>query len=93
MNAKRFNYGASQLDPAKNSLQGSFLMSTERLNGSPFEKAVVLLMQDDKRGTFGVALNKIANEQVRSAWQKLTGTSHNDAVSYTHLTLPTTPYV
>ena len=78
MDAKRFNYGSSEFPQNPNTLQGTLLVSTERLNGSKFEKAVVLLMQDDKRGTFGVALNKIADHQVRSAWEQLTGGQASD---------------
>lgn len=76
MNEKRF-----QFTPSKNNietLQGTILVSTDRLEGTRFERTVVLLMQDDKRGTFGVALNKPANESVRSAWEKLTGAESND---------------
>ena len=78
MDAKRFNYGSSEFPHKSNTLQGTLLVSTERLHGSSFEKSVVLLMQDDKRGTFGVALNKLAEPQVRSAWEKLTGSETND---------------
>ena len=78
MDAKRFNYGSSEFPQNPNTLQGTLLVSTERLNGSKFEKSVVLLMQDDNRGTFGVALNKIADHQIRSAWEKLTGAEAGD---------------
>ncbi len=78
MDAKRFNYGSSEISQKPNTLQGTLLVSTERLQGSRFEKAVVLLMQDDKRGTFGVALNKLAEPQVRTAWEKLTGAESDD---------------
>ena len=73
MNTNRFNYGSADPSNWANSMQGTILVSTERLNGSAFEKSVVLLMQDDVRGTFGVALNKPAGANVRTAWEKLTG--------------------
>ena len=77
MNSNRFNFnadslGAQPLNPS-DSLRGQLLVSTERLNGTRFEKSVILLMQSDNRGTFGVALNKPANQEVRNAWTKLTG--------------------
>ena len=78
MDAKRFNYGSTDLSQNPGNLQGTLLVSTERLHGSNFEKAVVLLMQDDKRGTFGVALNKPAEPKVRNAWEKLTGSQSSD---------------
>jgi len=31
------------------------------------------MMQHDNRGTFGVAVNKLATKKVAAAWQKLTG--------------------
>lgn len=77
MNNKRFNFDTPK-NQADDTLQGTILIATERLEGTRFERSVVLLMQDDKKGTFGVALNKPANESVRMAWEKLTGDVSND---------------
>lgn len=79
MNANRFNFGSEQNSNAQSfSLKGKLLVATERLSGSRFEKAVVFMMQDDERGTFGVRLNKPANDRVRKAWTKLTGSDIED---------------
>ncbi|MEM9413519.1 MAG: YqgE/AlgH family protein [Planctomycetota bacterium] len=80
MDTNRFNFGAdsSKLHSNPISFCGQLLVSTERLNGTGFEKSVVLLMQDDQRGTFGVALNKPANQKVKNAWSKLTGSEVGD---------------
>ena len=48
MNSNRFNFnadslGAQPLNPS-DSLRGQLLVSTERLNGTRFEKSVILLM-------------------------------------------------
>jgi len=78
MSNNRFNFGSDQSRTGSTSLKGTLLVSTERMQGSRFEKAVVLLMQDDDKGTFGVTLNKPANKKVRQAWTKLTGESISD---------------
>lgn len=67
---QRFSF--SERSP-KNLLQGKLLVATPKLDATRFERSVILLMQHDKRGTFGVAINKPATDQVRSAWEHLTG--------------------
>lgn len=74
MNTNRFNFSSNESTRSGlANLKGTLLVSTERLRGSRFEKAVVLLMQHDEKGTFGVTLNKPANAKVRKAWSELTG--------------------
>ncbi len=79
MNSNRFDFGANVAPSNESNNYGAFLVATEKLTGSKFERSVVLLMQDDQRGTFGVALNKPANESVRTAWKQLTGADTSDA--------------
>lgn len=78
MNSNRFDFGKNDPIKASNTMQGTLLVASDRLNGSKFERSVVLLMQNDKRGTFGVALNKPANESVRNAWKEITGSEDFD---------------
>ena len=56
-----------------NVFQGKLLVATPQLDSTGFERSVILLMQHDDRGTFGVAINKPATDNVKSAWQHLTG--------------------
>ena len=63
----------SEKFPASNPFQGMLLVATPKLDETRFERSVVLLMQHDDRGTFGVAINKPANDSVKSVWEELTG--------------------
>ncbi|MDG1872422.1 MAG: YqgE/AlgH family protein [Mariniblastus sp.] len=54
---------------------GTLLIASPGLKNTPFEKAVVLVLQSGKQGTFGVVLNRPADEQMRSAWLQMTGDS------------------
>ena len=54
---------------------GSLLIATELLSETPFQQAVILILQSNKLGTIGVTLNQPANEESKSAWKKLTGQS------------------
>lgn len=44
-------------------LQGHFLVATPKLShsNSTFQRSVILVLQDDHNGTFGVALNRVAD--------------------------------
>ena len=77
MNTNRFSFDLPD-EMSGDSMRGRILVASERLEGTRFERSVILLMQDDEKGTFGVALNKPANENVRSAWEKLTGSDEFD---------------
>jgi putative transcriptional regulator len=54
-------------------LAGKLLVATPKLAGTPFEQAVVLVMQHNQQGTFGVTLNRPADDSAVNAWQKLIG--------------------
>lgn len=62
---------------------GSFLVASPALRGSPFEQTVVLVLQSNREGTFGVVLNRLANEEIRLAYQQITG-SEPDEQSIVH---------
>ncbi len=64
--------------PESPSLQGKLLVASPQLTDTRFERSVVLVMQHDQRGSFGVALNKPAGDKVKTAWEKLTGTENTD---------------
>ena len=57
----------------RNDLCGKLLVATPALNGNQFEKTVVLVLQDNENGTFGVVLNRPANAETREAWESMTG--------------------
>lgn len=59
----------------KNVQPGTLLVASPSLMNTPFEKAVVLVLQNGEDGTYGVVLNRPANEQIRSAWLQLSGGS------------------
>ena len=56
-----------------NLFPGTLLVASPALFGTPFRKSVVLVVQNNDEGTFGVVLNRPANEQLQFAWQELTG--------------------
>lgn len=49
------------------------MIATPALQNTPFQRAVVLVLQNTIEGTFGVTLNRPANQEMRSAWEELTG--------------------
>lgn len=51
-------------------LKGKLLVATEATT-APFSKAVVLMLQDDAQGTFGVILNQPADEQLKQRWRQM----------------------
>lgn len=57
---------------------GTLLVASPSLMNTPFERAVVLVLQSGDDGTFGVALNRPANDQLRSAWYQMTGASNGE---------------
>ncbi len=56
-------------------LHGKLLVATPSLHGNPFQKTVVLILQHNENGTFGVVLNRPANDEMRQAWEDATGQS------------------
>lgn len=59
-------------------LPGTLLVASPALKGTPFHKTVVIILQHSREGTFGVVLNRPANEQIKCAWQKLIGNDASD---------------
>jgi putative transcriptional regulator len=53
--------------------RGQLLVATERLAGTVFDQAVVLLVQDDDNGTFGVILNRPADDKQKRDWRAMSG--------------------
>ena len=54
-------------------LLGQLLVATPSLSGNTFQKTVVLVLQHNNQGTFGVVLNRPANDEMRQAWENATG--------------------
>jgi putative transcriptional regulator len=54
-------------------LKGYLLIASARMADTPLAKTVVLVLQHDTTGSFGVVLNRPANETMRAAWQKASG--------------------
>jgi putative transcriptional regulator len=52
---------------------GSFLIATSALQGSSFDKAVIVVLQSNRAGTFGVVLNRPADSQLTTSWREATG--------------------
>ena len=61
-----------EFSPA-NDLSGKMLVAAPSLTGNVFEKTVVLILQHNINGTFGVVLNRPANEEMRNQWESMTG--------------------
>lgn len=55
------------------SLRGKLLIATDELVGSGFERTVILVLQNDQQGTFGVVLNRPANDKIKQHWRKMSG--------------------
>ncbi|MCH2179715.1 MAG: YqgE/AlgH family protein [Mariniblastus sp.] len=45
-------------------LQGDFLVADPKLSHSAFEQSVILVLQDDHHGTFGVVLNQMSSSHL-----------------------------
>ncbi len=71
MNNRIFG-NSNGLVPAEK-LKGKLLVATESMMGTGFAKAVVLLLQDNREGSFGVILNRPANEQIKQRWRQMSG--------------------
>ena len=54
-------------------LQGHFLVAAPKLSNSVFQRSVILILQDDHNGTFGVALNRVAEVESAGEFQSISG--------------------
>ena len=57
---------------------GTLLVASPALYETPFRKAVVLVVQNNHDGTFGVVLNRPATDAIKYAWHELTGSHKGD---------------
>lgn len=64
--------------------RGQLLIASEKLNGTAFDRTVVLLVQDDENGTFGVVLNRPANEKQKREWRQHSGSPEHVASKLVH---------
>ena len=64
----------AQLQRPKKSFLGKLLVAAPGMPvGSPFNRAVILVLQDSEEGVFGVVLNRPASPEMLMAWQKVAG--------------------
>ncbi len=63
------------------SLQGQFLVAVPQLSDSNFNRSVVLVMQHDKSGAFGLVINRLSAIRVVDLWREIEQTDelHCDA--------------
>lgn len=52
---------------------GTVLVASPAQQGTLFERSVVYVIQTNEQGTFGVVLNRPAADEMRTAWEQLTG--------------------
>lgn len=64
-------------------MPGTILVASPALQNTPFERAVVLVLQNPENGIFGVVLNKPGTPQLRSAWLQMTGASDGEHLGST----------
>lgn len=75
----RFNNSElTPLGPQPDVTPGSLLVASPALFDTPFQKAVVLILQSNQNGTFGVVLNRPADEKIKFAWHEMTGSNDGD---------------
>ncbi len=66
-------------------LASELIIATPQLNETPFSQAVVLIVQQNETGTFGVVLNRPANEQVKRLWRTMTGYPRSESENHISL--------
>jgi putative transcriptional regulator len=66
-------------------LAGDLIIATPQLDQTQFSQAVVLIVQQNETGTFGVMLNRPANEQVKRLWRTISG--HTNARAERNISL------
>lgn len=54
-----------------NSLRGELLVASPQLDNSVFARTVVLMIQHNDEGAFGVVLNRPTNQSIKDVWPKL----------------------
>ena len=57
---------------------GTILVAAPGLRNTPLERGVILVLQNNDNGVFGVMLNKPGSQELRSAWLQMTGTSEGE---------------
>lgn len=65
-------------------LRGQLLIATPQMRESAFAKTVVLIVQDDEQGIFGIVLNRPASEPILRAWRQISG---DDKTELDHFSL------
>ena len=60
-------------------LVGNFLVASPYLEGGPFARSVVLVLQQNNDGVFGVIVNRPANAEMKKSWIDVSGSSPVEA--------------
>ena len=72
-NSNRNNESGGSQSSRDSFVKGNLLLASPYLQESPFSQTVVLLLQHSKNGSFGVVLNRAADDRIKAAWHQLTG--------------------
>ena len=60
-------------------LVGNFLVASPHLTDGPFARTVVLVLQQNRDGVFGVIVNRLANAEMKKSWIDASGSSPVEA--------------
>jgi putative transcriptional regulator len=55
------------------------LVASPNIHQTPFQKTVVYVLQHNRSGTFGVVLNRPANQKIKRTWQQLSGANFGES--------------
>jgi len=75
---KNSDFGNAHLIRADRVAPGTILVASPAIGNAPYERAVILVVQNTEKGIFGVVLNKPGDQQLRSAWLQMTGASDGE---------------
>ncbi len=64
------NNRLNQLLKPNDGWNGRFLVASTALEGTPFARSIVFVLQQNAEGVFGVIVNRPANEQLKASWSQ-----------------------
>lgn len=60
------------------SLQGQLLIASSQLRDANFVRTVILLIQADQKGAWGVVVNRPTGKTIQELWEEMGETSHDN---------------